>query len=264
MRPAVRFLLTLFLFFPAQAWAWGPEGHEIIAHLAGHNLTPAARLHIAQLLGGDPPPLMVLEANWADEIRSDRPETAAWHFVNIEIGSNGYNPRRDCPRDNCVVRQIGREIGLLRDPRSSREARLEAFRFLIHFVGDLHQPLHAADRYDKGGNAMVVYQGRRRTSLHRVWDQDVVAALGPDAMAVAGSIQAETTPQDKARIAAGTPADWANESFRLASREIYARFPRSGPARLPRDYAARERAVVRLQLQRAGLRLAAILNRIYR
>jgi hypothetical protein len=221
-------------------------------------------LHIAQLLGGDPQPVMVLESNWADEIRSDRPETTAWHFVNIEIGSKGYNQRRDCPRDNCVVRQIEREIGLLRDPRSSREARLEALRFLIHFVGDLHQPLHAADRYDKGGNAMVVYQGRRRTTLHRVWDQDVVAGLGRDALAVAGSIEAETTPQDKAGIATGTPADWANESFRLASREIYARFPRSGSARLPRDYASRERAVARLQLQRAGLRLAAILNRIYR
>jgi hypothetical protein len=221
-------------------------------------------LHIAQLLGGDPQPVMVLESNWADEIRSDRPETAAWHFVNIEIGSRGYNRRRDCPRDNCVVRQIEREIGLLRDPRSSHAARLEAFRFLIHFVGDLHQPLHAADRHDKGGNALVVYQGRRRTSLHRVWDQGVVSALGPDAMSVAAKIAAETAPQDKAKIAAGTPADWANVSFRIAAREIYPRFPRFGSARLPRDYALRERTVARLQLQRAGLRLAAILNRIYR
>jgi hypothetical protein len=264
MRPAVRFLLLFLLLFPARAWAWGPEGHEIIARIAGQSLTPSARLHLAQLLGGDPLPLMVLEANWADEIRSDRPETAAWHFVNIEIGSKGYNRRRDCARDNCVVRQIEREIGLLRDPRSSRDARLEAFRFLIHFVGDLHQPLHAADRRDKGGNAMVVYQGRRRTTLHRVWDQDVVAGLGRDTMVAASNIQAEIAPQDIAKIASGTPADWANESFGLASLEIYGRLPRSGPVRLPRDYVSRERAAVQLQLQRAGIRLAAILNRIYR
>jgi hypothetical protein len=264
MRLWARFLLLLCLLWPAHAQAWGPEGHEIIARIAGHNLTPVARLRIAQLLGGDAAPLMMLEANWADEIRSDRPETTGWHFVNIEVGNRGYNRRRDCPRDNCVVRQIEREMGLLRDPRSSHAARLEAFRFLIHFVGDLHQPLHAADRYDKGGNALTVYEGRRRTNLHRVWDQDLVEALGTDPMLVAAAIEANVTAQDKARIAAGTPEDWANESFRLAVREIYARFPRSGPTRLPRDYATRERQVVRMQLLRAGLRLAAVLNGLYR
>jgi hypothetical protein len=264
MRAAVRFLLLLCLLWPAQARAWGPEGHEVIARIAGRNLTPVARLRIAQLLGGDASPLMMLESNWADEIRTDRPETSAWHFVNIEVGNRGYSRRRDCARDNCVVRQIEREIGLLRDPRARHAARLEAFRFLIHFVGDLHQPLHAADRYDKGGNARVVYDGRRRTSLHRVWDQDLVKALGKDPMRVAAAIEANVTPQDKAKIAAGTPEDWANESFRLAVREIYARFPRLGPSRLPRNYVVRERPVVQRQLLRAGLRLAMILNGIYR
>ena len=264
MRAPVRFLLFLLLVFSAPAYAWGPEGHEIVARIAADNLTPSAHLRISQLLGGDAPALMMLDSNWADEVRADRPQTAAWHFVNIEIGSQGYDPRRDCPREDCVVAQIGRDIAVLRDPRAPQPARLDAFRFLIHFVADLHQPLHAADRRDKGGNSVTVLDGRRRSNLHRVWDQDLVEALGPDAALVAGGLEAGLSPQDKQRLMAGTPADWANESFQVAAHEIYARIPAYGPVRLPRDYASREKAVVRQQLLRAGLRLVAILNAIYR
>ena len=264
MRLALRFLLPFLLAMSAPAQAWGPQGHEIAARIAADNLTPSARLRISQILGGDALNLMVLDSNWADEVRSDRPQTMGWHFVNIEIGASGYDRRRDCPRDNCVVRQIERDIGLLRDARAPRAARLEAFRFLIHFVADLHQPLHAADRHDKGGNSVTVIEGRRRTNLHRVWDQEVVAALGPDSMRVAGDLERSVSPAARAAMMGGTPADWANESFALASREIYGRIPPNGSVRLPRDYAMREQAVVRQQLLRAGLRLAAILNAIYR
>lgn len=260
----IRFLLPLFLAFPASAYAWGPEGHEAIARIAADNLSPAAHLRISQLLGGDAPALMVLESNWADEIRADRPATTPWHFVNIEVGSKGYDPRRDCAHDDCVVGQIDRDIAQLRDPKVPHAAKLEALRFLIHFVGDLHQPLHAADRHDKGGNSLLVFLNGRRTNLHRVWDENVVEALGPDPDTVAGTIEAGLSPQDKAKMAAGTPAEWANESFIVATKEIYARIPARGSVRLPRDYAHRESSVVRLQLARAGIRLAMLLNQIYR
>ena len=264
MRRLFRFLMPWLLAFPAPAMAWGPKGHEIIARIAADNLTAAAHLRLSQSLGGDAPALMVLNSNWADEIRSERPQTAGWHFVNIEVGSRGYEPRHDCPKDNCVVRQIEREVGLLRDPRAPFAARREALLFLIHFVGDLHQPLHASDRHDKGGNGFPVYLGRKRSNLHRVWDEDLVEALGPDPMIDAADIETELSPDTKARIVAGRPADWADESFQLGTREIYARLPALGPVRLPRDYAGRERAVVRLQLARAGFRLAMLLNAIYR
>jgi nuclease S1 len=259
-----RFLLVFLLAFPIPAQAWGPEGHEVIARIAADNLSPAAHLRISQLLGGDAPALMVLDSNWADEIRADRPGTTNWHFVNIEVGSKGYDPRRDCARDDCVVAQIGRDLAVLRDPKAQHGAKLEALRFLIHFVGDLHQPLHAADRHDKGGNNLIVFLNGKRTNLHRVWDEDVVVALGPDPGAVAGAIEAGLAPQDKTKMAAGTPADWANESFSVATKEIYARIPSRGPVRLPRDYTKRENSVVRLQLARAGIRLASLLNAIYR
>jgi S1/P1 Nuclease len=259
-----RFLLAFLLAIPIPAYAWGPEGHEVIARIAADNLSPAAHLRISQLVGGDAPVLMVLDSNWADEIRADRPDTVPWHFVNIEIGTKGYDLRQDCGRDNCVVAQIDRDMSVLRDVKASQPAKLDALRFLIHFIGDLHQPLHAADRHDKGGNSLIVFQVRRRSNLHRVWDEDVVEALGPDPMSVAADIEAGLSPQEKARIMTGTPVDWANESFQVAAREVYAKLPSAGPVRLPRDYTSRERAIVRLQLARAGFRLAMALNAIYR
>src|SRR6185295_19999302 len=98
MRARLRFLLPLLLAFSAPAHAWGPQGHEIAARIAADNLTPSARLRISQLLGGDAFDLMVLDSNWADEVRSDRPQTSAWHYVNIEVGARGYDRHRDCPR----------------------------------------------------------------------------------------------------------------------------------------------------------------------
>jgi hypothetical protein len=264
MRRLCPFFLLLLMANPIPALAWGPEGHEVIARIAADNLSPAAHLRISQILGGDAPALMVLDSNWADEIRADRPETAPWHFADIEIGSKGYDPRRDCPHGDCVVAQIARDMTSLRDPATPYLARREALRFLIHFVGDLHQPLHAADRHDKGGNNLIVLLDGRRTNLHRVWDEDVVEALGPDPDRVAADIEKTLTPKDKAGFAAGTLADWANESFAVAAKQIYAHLPSRGPVRLPRDYARRQDAVVRLQLARAGIRLATLLNQIYR
>ena len=257
-------LAALLFLLPTPVQAWGPKGHAIIARIAADNLTASAHLRLSQLLGGDAPALMVLNSGWADEIRADRPQTAAWHFVNIEVGSSGYDARRDCPKDDCVVRQIERDAGLLRDRRAPAIARLDGLRFLIHFVGDLHQPLHATDRHDKGGNGFTVYEGRKRSNLHRVWDEDLVEALGADPSADAADIEAALPAEEKARMMAGAPADWANEAFQIGTSDIYARLPAQGPVRLPRDYASRERAVVRQQLARAGMRLAMLLNAIYR
>ena len=148
--------------------------------------------------------------------------------------------------------------------RGWRHAKVEALRFLIHFVGDVHQPLHAADRRDKGGNDVKVRWHNKRLSLHQIWDQDVVTPLGDDFNRIAVKSDASLSPQQKQQMSAGTPADWANESLALAGREIYARLPDHGRVKLPDDYGFRESGVARLQLTKAGLRLAATLNRIYR
>ena len=142
---------------PPPCLAWGVEGHRIIAAIAADELTPVAKRQIEQLLGSPDASRGMIEAStWADEIRSSRPQTASWHFVDIPIGSAGYDYLRDCIRQNCVVSQIDRVERALADKRVLASGRAEALRFLIHFVGDVHQPLHAADNRDKGGNGTRV------------------------------------------------------------------------------------------------------------
>ena len=259
--PASLLLLAL-LSVPGRAFAWGAEGHEVAAALALRELTPVARGQVAHLLGGET--MMIHDATWADEIRSQRPETGTWHYVDIPLNAPGYDPRRDCGRSDCVVAQIGNELRVLADRRAPAGARAEALRFLIHFVGDMHQPLHAADDGDRGGNDVHVSIGHERASLHKVWDVDVVEALGFDTVQVANSLERGVTPAQRKAWASGMPADWANEAHAIARDEIYPPLSGRRSLRLPRDYDDREAAITRIQLAKAGLRLAWLLNIAFR
>jgi hypothetical protein len=238
--------------------AWGAEGHEIVALIAARELAPAARTQIAHLLGGVA--MMVHESNWADEIRDQRRDTGPWHYVDIPLQASGYDPRRDCPSRDCVVAQIENDMGVLSDRKLGDRVRAEALRFLIHFAADVHQPLHAEDNDDKGGNAVRVWLGHERANLHRVWDMDVVRPLGPDSSAAADSIARSISPQQRKAWQSGTSAAWANEAHAIARDQIYPPLMGRRELRLPRDYAWRQIAVTRLQLARAGVRLAWLLN----
>ena len=251
-------LALLLVLTPARAFAWGAEGHEVVALIAAHELTPAARAQAAHLLGGEA--MLVLDSNWADEIRDQRRDTGRWHFVDIPLAASGYDPRRDCQDRACVVAQIENDARILGNRRLSDSMRAEALRFLIHFVADVHQPLHAEDNGDRGGNQVRVEIGRQRSNLHRVWDQDVVEALGPSAGAVAGDIARTVSPAERKAWAAGTPAVWANETHAIAHDVIYPPLMGRQSLRLPRDYAWRQASLTRMLLAKAGLRLAFILN----
>jgi hypothetical protein len=250
--------LAVLLMAPTPAEAWGPAGHEVIALIALGELTPAARGQVAGLLGS--PAVMVQDSNWADEIRDQRRDTGRWHFVDIPLGAPGYDARRDCPGQDCVVAQIENDRRVLSDPRLSPAARAKALRFLIHFVADAHQPLHAEDNDDKGGNDVRVYLGRRRESLHRVWDSEVVEFLGREPNQVADRIERSITPDERRAWIGGSPAQWANEAHAIARDRIYPPLHNRRELRLPRDYAQAQAGLARLQLAKAGVRLAWLLN----
>ena len=251
-------MAAALLLAPTPALGWGAEGHEIAAGVALRELTPMARMEVARLLGGDV--MLVQQSNWADEIKDRRRDTARWHYVNIPLSAPGFVPRRDCANDDCVVAQIEEDVRVLRDRRLGNAARAQALLFLIHFVADVHQPLHAEDDKDRGGNDVHVRIGRERANLHRVWDVDVVEGLGFDPDAVAAGIEHAITSQQRQAWAHGVPAQWANEAHAIARDQIY---PPLGGARdlhLPRDYAWRETPVARIQLAKAGVRLGWLLN----
>jgi hypothetical protein len=250
-------VLALFLA-PAPAFGWGAEGHEIVATVALEGLSQPARRQVAELLGSDA--MLVQMSNWADEIKDQRRDTARWHFVDIPLDAAAFVPERDCAGGDCVVAQTQADLARLGDKRLSREARAQALLFLIHFVADVHQPLHAEDNDDKGGNEVRVELGRERANLHRVWDVDVVEVLGFDPGRAASEITRTITPAERQAWSKGTAVDWANEAHAIARDQIYPPLRGARSLRLPRDYAWREAPVARLQLARAGVRLAWLLN----
>lgn len=255
----LRILLAAILsLMPIPALAWGAQGHEIVAAIALQDLSSKTREQVARLLGN--PALLIHEASWADEIRDRRPETGRWHYVDIPLNAPNYLASRDCPRGDCVVAQIAASQRVLANARASSGARAEALRFLIHLVADIHQPLHAVDNDDRGGNQVRITIRGDRTNLHQLWDSRVVAALGRDNAQVVRDIQRSVSPPQRKAWQGGSPAAWATESHRIAREQVYPAMQGRRSLRLPPSYLRDEMPVAGQQLAKAGVRLAWLLN----
>ena len=144
---AIAAVLGIFLL-PSITHAWGGDGHQIVCLIAEAHLTPAAKTAIHDLLGKDVNISDAEIASWADQTRRDRPETGPWHYVDIPTEAPGFDEVRDGQHGNNVVDKIGDFKAVLKDPKATSQARAEALKFLVHFVGDLHQPLHCAERIE--------------------------------------------------------------------------------------------------------------------
>lgn len=268
-------VLCLFVLLAPRAFAWGPEGHEVVARIAELRLTTNAGQKIDELLASTSTNHHKVHiwysgvCNWPDFIRHDRTNSAPWHFVDIPFDAPRYSAARDCEKhDGCVVDSIKTFGSVLRDPHATTSNRVEALKFLVHFVADVHQPLHCAERNDDhGGNlVMVNFPGHPEpVKLHYVWDglliQRTLAERHLDAMACADQLNARIKTQRDAAWRRETPEDWANESHRLAVRNVYAGIPIQAEAfTLSEEYVKKNQALVESQLMKAGARLARLLN----
>ena len=266
-RPALLLLLqacllpALLAASPA-AQAWGALGHRLVAALAQAHLGPAARREVATLLAGEPDPTLAGIATWADRLRDTDPEraraTARWHYADTPDAGCAYLPPRDCANGDCAFGAIEAQRRILADPAQPVAARREALKWLVHLVADLHQPLHASHRRDKGGNAWQVSLRRDGravgTSLHAVWDYDVLDAAHLGLPAYLARLQA--APWPPRRGATGTPLAWAGESCRLTdARGLYP--PRHA---LDAAYLDAMRPLAEERLRIAAWRLAALLD----
>lgn len=286
-----RQLAALALVFLAShdARAWGDAGHEVIALIAAHDLTPAAAARVRALLAGDESGLtardIAHEATWADHFRdSDRDgaqqryrATRDWHFVDLELEAPDLD--RAChhhpplagraasqgPAEDCVVDKIDQFYAELASPATPADERRLALEFLLHLVGDLHQPLHASDDRDQGGNRKSTSgRGLPSASLHHDWDVEFVARLGASPEDIAQRLLSRVTAAERARWARGTPEDWALETYAVARSSAYGALP---PADAPHHYTLDETYIERAtgvtaeQLEKAGVRLAWLLNR---
>jgi len=263
------------------ASAWGPQGHRTVGAIADRLLTPAARTAVLQILQddrdkfGNPSGRTTLEAVsvWADEVRGTAAERPAWHYDDVPIC--GAADKGDyCPDARCNTGQLGRLIAVLGDGHAPPRERDEALKWVVHLIADIHQPLHAADNADHGGNRVrVALEGvhtRGRENLHGAWDNDLVQLA-------LHARNHQQPPRDIEALAAearnlgreagqGSPDSWARESNNLARNVAY-RYPgfacNSVPAGivvLDATYLEAAELVVRERLLLAGARLAGVVN----
>jgi hypothetical protein len=279
--------LLAFVVFAAvmcsQARAWGDLGHEVTALIAYRHLTPAARAALDAMLAGDSDRLtagdFASRATWADKYRSAHRETAAWHFVDIEIDQPDLEaacfgfpilpPKAwasQGPAQDCVVNKIDEFAAELKNPSTPPAERLLALKFLIHLLGDLHQPLHAADHHDRGGNCISLSPPQdAQNNLHAFWDVSVVNALGQSAAQIAGQLDARVSAAEIKDFTQGTPRSWAMETFEIGRRDAYAlastpTCQSRGSVALPPAYVRQAERDAATQLLKAALRLSAVLN----
>jgi S1/P1 Nuclease len=258
--PKMALLCAAVVCCAPPSFGWGEEGHRLVVRIAETLMTPAARAQVqATLMPGES-----LEdlASWADEIRQSQPQTANWHFVDIPLDSTGLDMNRDCAGGDCVIAQITNFQTAWVNPTASAQSRREALLFLVHFVGDLHQPLHCENNNDRGGNDVPVSFLGNSTNLHALWDSGLLRSMPGEDQLFATLSQAITADQVTA-WSSGTVEQWAGESFQAAKGTVYALLPtveKGQPVPLGQLYEQMVEPLFEQQLEKAGVRLAAILN----
>ena len=258
---------------PAQAY-W-EYGHETVAAIAYRNVKPETRARIdamlrqSRLLDTPTCPAATIEqaSVWADCVKplGERFTYAySWHYQNVDV-CKPFDLKAACRDGNCVSAQIERDVKLLRDPKVPQREKLQALVFLIHFVGDLHQPLHAGDRGDLGGNrARADYglYGPDRLNLHAIWD----GWLAERAISTPPPLVRTYAPAERAAMQAGSVEDWSRDSWQVAKDVVYASAMGDPcgppPARSKLDAATIAKLVepAREQVVKGGLRLARLLD----
>ena len=258
----LRTLFAALLLVPSIAGAWGPQGHRLVAALAWDDLDPQVRARITALLAGEPDATLPGIANWADQLRENDPDlgrrSARWHYVNIAEHGCEYDAGAACESGDCVVEAIRAQTAILADRTQPVEVRRQALKFVVHFVGDVHQPMHAGYGHDKGGNDVQIRMpgdgnDEKGGNLHRLWDSGLLNTAGVGDDAYLQRLRALPL----AVAVSADPAAWAEASCHIATRPgVYPARPRLEP-----DYVETWRPVAEAQLRRGGSHLAALLNR---
>jgi len=308
-------MVALALAPLGSALAWGCEGHQIVAlvaerHLSAHALQVARRVleqgpidpNLKRFCKPGALDALADAATWADDYRSVARDTAGWHFLDIPRGATDANLGQYCPASGCVTSAITAQLAVLRAPGATPEAQGNALRFVIHFLGDLHQPLHTTTNDDRGGNCVPVQYfgqvphvrsattGEYSPNLHAVWDTNIIARMtrGTAVGDVAAALDQQFRSQAPAWQQAGIDLQaWAWESHERAEDIAYGKLIRKVAIEAPRpvadcngdggiaarmlrlhevlgpEYEAAAEPVIREQLAKAGVRLAMVLNDLW-
>lgn len=257
MKNTQKYLLIALVFLANVSFAYGPVGHRAIAKIAESYLTDTAKQQIQELLDGEG---IVIVSTFADDIRSDRAYdfTGTWHYVNAKdnesYAESTKNPKGD------IIKAIEESIAILKNPKSTKEDKAFRLKLLVHFIADLHQPMHTGHAEDMGGNMIKVKWHKKDTNLHRVWDTNLI-----DATRMSYTEIAETMKRppfiDVDKIGSGNVISWYNETKKL-SIDVYASVKPN--ENLSYAYSYKYYPIQKQRLNYAGIRLAKILNDIFK
>lgn len=252
--------IALIAYLPLNAAAWGQTGHRIVGQVADYYLTSKARKEVKKILGGES---LAMASNWPDFIKSDTSYNylSSWHYVNIpgNLDKNGVFQFLDSNTEANVYNKIPEMIAILKNKQSTQDQKKMAMRLLIHFVGDVHQPMHTARKEDLGGNKVQVTWFGQRSNLHSVWDSGLVEYQQLSYTEYAVAINHPTKDQFN---------KWSHDSLKedvyesyLACNKIYEKT--KADDKLSYRYNFDFVDLLNESLLKGGIRLAEMVNNIY-
>ncbi len=244
---------SLLALVAAPALAFGPIGHRAVGRIAERHMSAETARQVAALLGPD---RLTWVGNWADDIRSDPAWSKAesWHWVTIQPGQTYAESKKNPAGD--VLEAIARFERILADPAAPRLERQQALKWLVHLVGDIHQPLHVGRGDDRGGNEVVVLWFGEPSNLHSVWDSGLIGRSELSSTELAEKVDL-ATPEELKAWRASSPLEWAGESSALLDK-VYV----LGDRRLSYRYLFEQWPTVEKRIAQAGVRLAGLLDRV--
>lgn len=255
----MRRLLCFFIAVvcATNAFAWGQKGHDVVAYIAECHLTPATAQKVAQVLNGHS---LVYYANWLDNASHTKEFafTKTWHYANVDEGFT-YDTMPKVESGD-VVGAINLIVNKIKSGTLSHEDENLYLRMLIHLVGDMHCPMHAGRKSDRGGNNVNVIYFGRPASLHSVWDSSLVESAHKWSYTEWQQQIDRLGAKDIAAIMSGSVKDWFNESHAVAE-QIYAEMEEG--SKISYDEVAKYAPIIELQFERGGLRLAYLLEYLY-
>lgn len=235
------------------AFGWGIQGHQVIANLAAAQLTTKARQEVDRLLALEPGETLASVSIWADEHRN--PATGPWHYINFPRQTCTYDQQRDCPDGQCVIEAINKQLEILASGRTD-EKRFIALKYVVHLVGDVHQPLHSGYLDDKGGNTYQLQAFMRGSNLHALWDSGLIRNLNEGTDTLTNRLLSSSGSD---RVGDLDVIHAAEESCNIVGTTGF--YP---DRKVGTDYIEHFTPIMEQRLTLAGARLAGLLNRAFR
>jgi hypothetical protein len=244
---------------PLPLSAWSDIVHRVVARVAQERISPnAERRH--RLMMGTGAKLEDV-AGWSHHIEAERPETEAWHSITIPPTATRLDLQRDCEVGDCAPVKLREVVGIVRLAHKEKPQQIEAFKFLVNLAVDLHQPLRAGYPPGYGGDPIPVVVNGSESELFEYWDKEIFAA--DDEETLAARVRELITPARVREWTQGNMKDWTWDTHLAAVRVAYGALPTGSPKKLDGDYATHARLAAEIQLAKAAVRLAALLDEVW-